>query len=124
MKSLAVGILLAAFFLLELAACAVFGFWGYQLDTGFILRILVMFGVPLAIIVLWGIFLSPKASMPIFSYPARTILKLIVFLAASAALYTTGHHSLGLVFLIATIIVIGSVFILNLHRVNVDNIRE
>ncbi|SFD78083.1 Protein of unknown function [Paenibacillus catalpae] len=119
MKSIAVGILLTAFFLLELAACAAFGFWGYQLDVGGIFKIILMIALPLAVIILWGMFLSPKASIPIFADPIRTTLKLIVFLAASAALYTTGRHGLGIVFLTASIIVIGSVFILDLHRVNV-----
>ncbi|TCM96378.1 uncharacterized protein DUF2568 [Paenibacillus sp. BK033] len=116
MKGLGTGILLAAFFLLELAAFVVFGYWGYQLQSVKMISILLAVATPLVLAVLWGMFLSPKASVAIFTYPVRTALKLVVFLAASAALFTTGHEKLGLAFLIAAIVIIAAVFLVKLHK--------
>ncbi|WP_336773372.1 YrdB family protein [Paenibacillus sp. MMO-58] len=118
MKGLSTGILLAAFFLLELATFVVFGYWGYHLQSVSVFSILLAVAAPLVLAVLWGKFLSPKASVAIFSYPVRTALKLVVFLAASAALYLTGHEKLGLAFLIVAIVIISAVFLLNLHKVD------
>ncbi|WP_336785713.1 YrdB family protein [Paenibacillus sp. MMO-177] len=111
-------VLLTAFFLLELAAFVVFGYWGYQLQSDKPISILLAVVTPLVLAVLWGMFLSPKATVAIFSYPVRTALKLVVFLAASGALYSTGREKLGLAFLIVSVILIAAVFLLDLHRVD------
>ncbi|WP_127492318.1 YrdB family protein [Paenibacillus glycanilyticus] len=118
MKGPGTAILLTVFFLLELAAFVVFGYWGYQLQSVKMISILLAVAFPLVLAVLWGMFLSPKASVAIFSYPVRTALKLVVFVAASAALYSTGHEKLGLAFLIVGIVIIAAVFLLNLHKVD------
>ncbi|WP_261381759.1 YrdB family protein [Paenibacillus cremeus] len=76
-----------------------------------------MIALPLFIIILWGVFLSPKASLPIFSYRVRTALKLIVFVVISIALYATGRSVLGVTFLTLSLIFVASVFILKLHEV-------
>lgn len=114
-------ILLTVFFLLELAAIAVFGFWGYQFNAGQVVKIILAVGAPLVMIIVWGMFLSPKASVPIFSYPVRTALKLFVFIVASAALWAVGQFTLGIIFLTLSILIIASVFFLNLHEVNKMN---
>ncbi|CAM3491265.1 YrdB family protein [Paenibacillus lupini] len=111
-------ILLTVFFLLELAAITVFGFWGYQINAALAVKIILAVGAPLVTIILWGMFLSPKASVPIFSYPVRTALKLFVFIVASAALWVVGQFTLAIIFLLLSLIVIASVFLLNLHEVN------
>ncbi|MDF2723841.1 MAG: hypothetical protein K0Q59_3516 [Paenibacillus sp.] len=108
---------LAAFFALELAAMAAFGYWGYHLAAGALLRITLAVAAPLIVIVLWGMFLAPKASFPIFSFPARTALKMVVFVAASAALFATGSHTLAFGFLIVSAILVAVVFVFNLHQV-------
>ncbi|WP_041613465.1 YrdB family protein [Paenibacillus sp. JDR-2] len=110
--------MLTAFFLLELVAFIVFGYWGYHLQSVRIISILLAVAAPLVLAVLWGMFLSPKASVAIFSYPVRTALKLVVFLAASGALYSTGHEKLSLAFLIISVLLIAAVFLLNLHKVD------
>ncbi|MCM3628427.1 YrdB family protein [Paenibacillus glycanilyticus] len=111
-------LILTLFFVLELAALVVFGYWGYQLRSAEVFRILLAVAAPLAVAILWGLFLSPKASVPIFTYPVRTALKLVVFLVASAALFVTGHDKLGTIFLVVSIAIIGAVFIMKWHKVN------
>ncbi|MBM7568587.1 YrdB family protein [Paenibacillus sacheonensis] len=116
MKSIGVNLLLALFFLLELAAMAAFGYWGYRLDAAAALKVIAAIAILLAVIVLWGLFLAPKATLPVFSYPVRTALKFVVFAAASAALYAAGRHAIGIGFLAASILIIGAVFGLDLHE--------
>ncbi|HEY9227856.1 MAG TPA: YrdB family protein [Gemmatimonadaceae bacterium] len=77
-------------FLLELAALAIFGYWGATLAAGVVLRTTAAVVLPLAVAVCWGIFISPKARVPTGRL-GRAGLGLLVFLAAAAALYTRGH---------------------------------
>lgn len=110
-------IVLVVFFLLELIAIIAFGIWGYQIEAGSVVKIILAFAIPLIVIVLWGKFLAPKASNSIFSYPTRTALKLVVFVLASAAWYSAGHHTYGAAFLIISILIVGTVFINNWHKI-------
>ncbi|TKC16839.1 YrdB family protein [Robertmurraya kyonggiensis] len=109
--------ILTAFFLLELGAIASFSYWAYHLYTGTAVKIILAIIAPLVIATIWGVFLSPKASLPIFPFPLRTTLKLVVFVFASVALYATGKSGLGVTFLIISVLIVMTVFILNLHEV-------
>ena len=109
---------LTGFFLLELGAMAAFSYWGYHIKTGAAVKIILAVATPLVIATLWGMFLSPKASLPIFSFPLRTTLKLVVFIVASAALYASGQSALAVTFLTVSLLIVAAVFILKLHKVN------
>lgn len=84
-------------FLLELAALAAVGYWGYRAGDSGPARIALAVGTPLAVAIVWGTFLSPKASV---SLPgALTVtLQLAVFAVAALALARTGHGSAGATF--------------------------
>ncbi|HHY0845459.1 MULTISPECIES: YrdB family protein [Bacillus] len=43
---------------------AAFSYWGYHIKTGAAVKIILAVATPLVIATLWGIFLSPKASLP------------------------------------------------------------
>lgn len=118
MKSIGV-IILTAFFLLELGAMVAFGYWGYHIKAGHAVKIILAIASPLVVAILWGVFLSPKALLSIFTFPFRTALKLVVFVVASAALYAAGRSVLGLVFLIISLFIVATVFILRLHEVKI-----
>ncbi len=111
------GMILTVFFLLEIAAMIALGAYGYHIGTGTAVGILLAIALPLAVAILWGMFLSPKASRPVFTYPVRTALKLVVFVLASAALYAIDQVALGLAFLILSFFIVATVFILKLHEV-------
>ncbi|NOU63356.1 DUF2568 domain-containing protein [Paenibacillus sp. LMG 31461] len=117
-KSIGV-IILTAFFLLELGAMVAFGYWGYHIKAGSAVKIMLVIASPLVVAILWGVFLSPKASLSIFSFPFRTALKLVVFVVASAALYAAGRSVLGLAFLMLSLFIVAAVFILRLHKVKI-----
>ncbi|PAD65962.1 hypothetical protein CHH83_26480 [Bacillus sp. 7586-K] len=113
------GSILTVLFLLEIDALVAFSYWGYQINAGGAVKIIMAVATPLVIAILWGVFLAPKASLPIISYPVRTALKLVVFVVASAALYTTGRIMLGALFLILSLLIVAAVFILKLYDVKI-----
>ncbi|MFB9279441.1 YrdB family protein [Cohnella cellulosilytica] len=111
------GSILALFFLLEILAMIAFGYYGYHIESGTAVNMILAIALPLAVAILWGVFLSPKASLPVFSFPIRTALKFVVFVLASAALYATEQRVLGLAFLAVSFLIVAAVFILKLHEV-------
>lgn len=56
---------LALRFVLELALLAAFGYWGFKTGGRLPARWLLGIGVPLLAAMIWGMFLSPKASLPL-----------------------------------------------------------
>lgn len=91
---------LALRFLLELAALAALGAWGWNNGSG-VLRWVLALGVPLIAAVLWGVFRVPgdPGDAP-FAIPGllRLALELAFFGAATWALFDIGRTNLGWVF--------------------------
>jgi hypothetical protein len=84
-------------FLLELAALAALGYWGFRVGSGVPLKILLGVGAPVLAAVLWGLFAAPRAR---FTVPPGGVLavKVLVFGAAAAALYAAGQRTLAIAF--------------------------
>jgi hypothetical protein len=72
-------------FLLELSALAAVAYWGWS-EHGGILRWVLVVAAPLAIALVWGRWVAPKAKHPTVD-PARLGLELLVFGSAVAALF-------------------------------------
>jgi hypothetical protein len=53
--------------------------------------------------VVWGAFITPKASFPV-TVPIRILLEAAVFGLAAAALYASGHPRLALLFIIVAVV--------------------
>ena len=87
---------LALSFLLELYLLAAVGYWGFKTGTGLLPHILFGIGLPIGIIVLWGIFLAPASTRKLPGV-IGLILKLILFALASSALYSTGQTTLAII---------------------------
>lgn len=85
---------LAITFILELCAIVAFGYWGFQTGTNALWRVVLGIGAPAVVMVVWGTFLAPKASIPVEAI-ASGVMKFIIFGLAAAALYATGRHSLA-----------------------------
>ncbi|MDD9266920.1 YrdB family protein [Paenibacillus sp. GCM10023248] len=92
-------------FLLELCLLASLSYWGFHTDRGLLLKIVLGIGTPLLTAFIWGMFLSPKASVAI-ALPFRLALEAALFTVAVLALYATGKHSLA--------VLLGAVYVLNL----------
>jgi hypothetical protein len=88
-------IILLVFFLVELAAIFAYGYWGFHIDRGWILRIVLGIGTPLLVAVIWGMFVAPKASHPV-SNPVKALIQFAVFTVAAFALYSSGQKNIAI----------------------------
>jgi hypothetical protein len=90
-------------FLLELCALAALGYWGFATAGGLPAKIGLGVGVALLAAVLWGVFESPRASLPL-PEPWHLLFALAFFGCAAAALYAAHHARVALVFALAVIL--------------------
>ena len=84
---------LALVFLDELLALAAFGIWGWEQDA----RWLLVWLLPLAAMLAWFFFASPKAAYG--STVVRPVVKVVVFGLATAALWGAGQETWAVLFL-------------------------
>ncbi len=82
-------------FLLELAALGSLSYWGFAEHDG-ALQWLLGVGAPLVAAVVWGTFMSPKASRPTTD-PVRLLIEIGVFGAGAAALWEADATGLAIV---------------------------
>ncbi|GAA4633205.1 hypothetical protein GCM10023196_069880 [Actinoallomurus vinaceus] len=99
-------------FLLEIAALAVLAWWGVRTGDGVLLKAVLGIGAPAVAAVVWGLFAAPKARVRL-PLPAVLLVKLLVFGAATAALYGLDHPGLALGF---AVIVVANTAIVSLDR--------
>lgn len=97
------GINLAVRFLLELCTLAVVGYWGFQTQSGWGMKLMLGIGLPLLIAVVWGLFMAPRAIYPLSGIP-HLILGLILLGFGAVASFATGHPTLGWVYAIVLIV--------------------
>jgi hypothetical protein len=71
-------------FLLELCALAALAYWGFSISSGAVQWVLGI-GAPLAMAVVWGSFMSPKAPRRLHD-PGRLVAEIVIFGLAAAAL--------------------------------------
>lgn len=90
-------------FLLELAMLAALAWWGAQIGTSLVTRVLLGVGAPLAAAVAWGLFASPRARIRL---PMTGVLavKVLAFGAAVAAVYALGRHWLAICFAVVALL--------------------
>jgi hypothetical protein len=88
---------LALRFGLELAGLAAFGYWGFVVGDGLRLKVLLGLGVPVVAAVLWGVFASPKAAVPL-PEAAKLAFEIVWFGAAAAGLAYAGRPWFAVVF--------------------------
>ncbi len=81
------GVQLSIAFLLEVAMVAAFSFWGFKFSAPW--NYIVGIGVPAAVVVLWSLFLAPRASHRI-PLPVIPQVSLLIFLLAAVALAVAG----------------------------------
>ena len=81
---------LALRFVLELCMLAAFAYWGFSTGNSTVVHVLLGVGVPILAAIIWGIFLSPRASVHLLE-PLKLALDVFVFAVATVALYSTGR---------------------------------
>jgi Protein of unknown function (DUF2568) len=97
-------------FLLELAALASLAYFGFTEFDG-AAQWLVGVGAPSLVAVVWGRFVSPRASHPQVD-PPRLLLEVAVFGSGAAALLAAGRTALGLVLAGLAVLHLGLTFAL------------
>jgi len=93
---------LLARFLLELCVLASLGYWGVHTGAGPLAKFGLGIGAPLMAALIWGMFLSPRAAIPVHGI-WHLLLEIAVFGAAAAALYAAGHPALSLAFILIAV---------------------
>ena len=94
---------LALRFFLELCILASLAYWGFDTSNSALLRVLFGIGAPLLAAIVWGTFLSPKATVRL-GEPWKLAAEVLVFGVAIAALYAAGQHWLALVFALIALV--------------------
>lgn len=94
-------------FLVELFAFFTFAWWGFT-TWPFAWNIVAGIAAPLIAIVVWGLFVSPKAVIRVHPF-VRAIVELLVFAAATVAWWSMGQVWIGLAF--AVVAVVSGVFV-------------
>ena len=95
--------------LLELAAVVAFGYWGFKVGGGTLARVALGIGLPILVAVVWGLFVAPRAVIPL-PRPVTFALGLAILLLAAVALAAAGRPTLGVAF--ATIVVVNAALLL------------
>jgi hypothetical protein len=94
---------LALRFVLELCALAALGYWGWQIGQSTPVKLFVGIGAPLVAAVVWGLFIAPRATMPVPTW-LWLLLQLAIFGLAAAGLAVTGHRSLAVALALAVVV--------------------
>lgn len=94
---------LALRFLLELCVLAALAYWGSKTGSGLLTKILFAIGAPLLAAVVWGMFGSPGASMPLHGV-WHLLLEGVVFGSGAVALHAAGRPGFALAFVLTVVI--------------------
>jgi hypothetical protein len=94
---------LAVRFLLELAALSAFAYWAATINAHVGLRAALAIVTPLAVAVVWGLFISPKARYST-GRVGQAGLGFAVFAAAAWALFVRGHVALAESFVLVALV--------------------
>ena len=90
-------------FLLEICVLAAVCYWGFKINSNWLLNILMGIGIPLLIAIVWGMFGAPKAANHLTGF-SLLALEIIVFGSGVAALNATKNYSLAWGFVVVVIV--------------------
>ena len=93
---------LAIRFFVELLGIVAVAYWGWQTGPEGIGRIALAVAAAVALVVVWGFVVAPKAANPL-SQQARDIIGTVLLLVAAAGLAFAGQPQLALVFAVVVV---------------------
>ena len=98
-------------FILELCMLAALAYWGYQTGDSLPMKLVLAIGAPLVAAVVWGAFIAPRAWRRLAD-PARLLLELVLWIAATVSLAAAGRPTLAIIFaaVVAVNLVLGMVW--------------
>ena len=97
------GLNLAFRFILELLALVALFLWGTSVSDDLVIQLVVGLGVPALVMVLWSLFVAPRASRRLPD-PSRLALELLIFAIAALAFGLTGGLVVAMMFGMAVVI--------------------
>jgi hypothetical protein len=97
------GVNMVVTFLLELAMLAAYGFGGYELSSNTIVRWVLAVLFPVIVGVLWGVFLSPKASITL-PYAVKLAGRFILMIGGALILWSAHLTVLATIYTIALVV--------------------
>ncbi|HEY4788167.1 MAG TPA: YrdB family protein [Bacteroidales bacterium] len=99
-------------FLLELMMLCLYSYWAYHSREIVVMRYLLAVLVPVAAVVLWGIWAAPKSKRRLKN-PARSVFKLALLLLSAVLCFKAGQQSWAIWFGIVTLLNAGLAFALS-----------
>lgn len=90
-------------FVCELAAFGILAFWGF-VAFDFPWNIVAGIGAPLLAIVVWALFVSPRAVLAVHPF-VRAVVELLVYATATIALWSMGLAWAGIVYGLIAVVV-------------------
>ncbi|WP_209440960.1 YrdB family protein [Paenibacillus maysiensis] len=90
-------------FLLEVCGIVAFAYWGFKTGVNVPIRLVQGVGVPVFVMIFWGLFVSPAASFPLQGW-AHLGAELVIFGLATAAL-SASERPLWAIILACTFVV-------------------
>lgn len=96
------GINITLSFLLELAMLIAIGYWGYHGSSNTLMRWVLALGLPLFLIIVWGVLFAPRSNRRLPATPG-SLLSLGLFLLAAFALYQSDQPTAGIILAIIAI---------------------
>jgi hypothetical protein len=94
---------LALAFLLELCALGAFGYWGFKTGSATLSKVGFGIGAPLLGALIWGVFVAPRAAVPVPGL-LRFVIQALFFGFAALGVATTGHRTLAWVFVAIVVV--------------------
>lgn len=89
-------------FLVEVFAVFTFAWWGFT-TWPFAWNLVAGIAAPALAILLWALFVSPKAVIPVHPF-IRAVVELLVFAAATVAWWTMDQVWIGLAFAVVAVV--------------------
>lgn len=90
-------------FLLEVAMLLALAYWGFHTGQNLGLKLALGLGIPLAAVIIWGLFLAPRAGQRANS-TVGVALSLALFYIAGLLLYQAGQPALAaILFVVAAV---------------------
>ncbi|WP_405373079.1 MULTISPECIES: YrdB family protein [unclassified Microbacterium] len=86
--------------LVAVGTLAVWGFTAWDLPWNIVIGI----GAPLVTLVLWGLFVSPRAVFPVHPF-ARGLIELLIFVSATIIWWSAGQAWIGLGFGVVAVVI-------------------
>jgi hypothetical protein len=90
-------------FLLELAMLVALGWVGGEIGSSWVIRVGLAIALPLVAAVVWGMFIAPKAPRRLTD-PAKLLVELVLFSAASTGLAAVGYPLLAVVLAVLVVV--------------------